>query len=151
MMRFLVCQNSVPYKSAPCAKWLLLLVSFSYFPHNWISAGNKEKCLFSLDETDDIFNTITYTAAVDKWCFAKCIPVCLASLFCVSLFPFHSFCNNNKNKSPRLNRKELFVLIFCLGTKREWEGRTEEGSHWERMVTDTHLSLEELIQKREWQ
>lgn len=99
MVRYLVCQNSVPCKSAPCDKWLVLLAYVSCFPHKWISAGSREKCLFYFFyEADDIFSTITHTAAVDKWCFAKCIPCCLVSLFCAVLFPFHSLCNNNKRE-----------------------------------------------------
>lgn len=141
MVKCPVCQNSVPYKSAPCAKWPLSSVSFSYFPNKWISAVNKEKCLFFFffNEADGIFSTIAHS------CWGKVMLCQLHPM--ISCFPLfvHCFLSilsaiKRKEKSPTLNKEKLFSF-FAYGVG-EW------AHHWEGMAADTAFTRIAFLGKR---
>lgn len=142
MVRCLVSQNSVPYKSAPCAKWLLLSVSFGYFTHKLISAGNKEKYLFFFFfcEADGIFSEIAHS------CWGQ-VRLCQVHpmMSCFSLFVLHCFLSilsaiKRKEKSPKLNRENLFSFFAC--GVREW------AHHWEGTAADTAFIRRAFLGKR---
>lgn len=142
MMRFLACQNTVPYKFAPCVKWLLLLVSIPITEFQLATKKNAYSLLTKLMtslvqlHTQLLWTSDALPSASQPVLFPFFVFHCFLSILSAIII---------KKKPPKLNRKDLFVLIFCLGTKREW------AHHWEGMATDTQLPLEKLIQKREWQ